>query len=533
MTVEIEVEAVPWEVAWPKALDDYAAKAAEGMHPQERIWSTLTASDIDKLRSLHIETAGYGICDRCESPRKLHTNNISLYDDGSKKKLCWSCVKLLSFYNLNLELQVNHAGDRFDVGDMIRYLIDNDIAPRHEEQRDQCPSCREYPLSPNETSKSKYWGELIDWDGKQMYAHTKCINRCAGNKCSHWTFTQWSMTRVDGKFYCDDCFNTLESEHDIHACDYCGYRTIDEDNLEHSDLRDAYLCDNCYSGAWDCGECNSTIYGEDEDHDCEYDEDDDGGIIKSYSYKPRPVFFGSANYHMGIELEVEEQTASHDNRIEMAEYVQDALGNRVYIKSDGSLSYGFEIVTHPHSLDEYHTIDWSFLNVLAKNDIRSWQTSTCGLHVHVGIVAFKSRVHEARFTKFIYDNEKQIIRIAGRQSDYARFTDKGKSVHKIKNKNRGWDRYQAVNVNNRHTLEVRVFRGSLRKERLLSAIEFVHAVVEYTRDVRMVSKDMPFSWGRFVGYVSQHLDLYPNLFIIMNEQFSKGKQDIVDNGEDD
>lgn len=57
----------------------------------------------------------------------------------------------------------------------------------------------------------------------------------------------------------------------------------------------------------------------------------------------------------------------------------------IYIKCDGSLDDGMEIVTHPMSLD-YHLekFCWDALTARAiKLGYRSHQTSTCGLHVHV------------------------------------------------------------------------------------------------------------------------------------------------------
>jgi hypothetical protein len=92
----------------------------------------------------------------------------------------------------------------------------------------------------------------------------------------------------------------------------------------------------------------------------------------------------------------------------------------------------------------------------------------------------------------------------------------------------GNGRYSAINTENDDTIEVRVFKGSLRKERVLSAIEFVHASVEYTRDIKVTSKNHALSWLKFTGYVaSQRWKQYPNLVTIMSESFAG---DSVDDG---
>lgn len=207
---------------------------------------------------------------------------------------------------------------------------------------------------------------------------------------------------------------------------------------------------------------------------------------------------------------------------------------RWYLKHDGSLNYGFEVVTHPHTLQEYHKLDWSWLDKLNNEGFRSWNTSSCGLHVHIGLDGFNDDNHQIRFTKFIYDNERQVKRISGRSSNYAAFDDKGKVIPKIKRKQYDTNRYSAVNVQNENTLEVRVFRGSLRKERVLSAIEFTHAACEYTRNMKVVPKQKPFSWLRFSAFVAANDDRYPNLFTIMNETFERAREiDQQQDGDDD
>jgi hypothetical protein len=230
---------------------------------------------------------------------------------------------------------------------------------------------------------------------------------------------------------------------------------------------------------------------------------------------------------MGFELEVE----SDGNSIrDGAEVVSNALGERIYLKEDGSLNQGFEIVTHPHSLDEYQqNFDWSALGQLRRLGFRSWDTSTCGLHVHVSRSAFgipnsrrditKVQAHELRFMKLIYDNERQISRLAGRTSTYATFEDKGNLVNKIKHGSQHNGRYSAINSDNSATLEVRVFRGSLKPQRVLMALELVQCAVEYTRGLHVSASNKALSWMMFTRYVADNASTYPNLFTAMEKSF--------------
>lgn len=348
-----------------------------------------------------------------------------------------------------------------------------------------------------------------------------------------------TFENIEGNHYCDNCKeNYMEArggEDNFTYCRNCE-ATVHTDNAQ--DFDGTTYCDPCYDdNVYCCDECSES-YWDGDGHDCEYDSDSD--VIHNYSYKPSPQFFGSGRYHLGLELEVE---ARHESRREGASLVQEVLGGRAYMKDDGSLSDGFEIVTHPHTLEEYQQkVDWTFLSKLQRRGYRSWNTSTCGIHVHVSRCAFgdqrdpwglrltageRSRLilrkqsHELRFMKLIYDNQRQVERIAGRSaSSYATFEDKGRLVPKIKFGEQSNGRYSAVNTENDSTIEVRVFRGSLRKERVLSAIEFVTASVEYTRNLKVTSKNHALSWLGLSSYVMSNIDQYPNLATIMSESFA-------------
>jgi hypothetical protein len=380
------------------------------------------------------------------------------------------------------------------------------------------------------------WAPCTLDDGTVMhYACTAHCDTCEKRK------TWGGFANVDHKDMCKDCFDLWSNENaDYTECQSCETLVPSEFDLTYSNWLDQYICSRCdedrYYSCSDCG--YEDRHYEMESHTCERDPESNGNI-HNYSYKPRPKFHGDAKYYFGVELEVE--CRDEDYFDDVVEYISSktGYGDRAYLKSDGSLSYGFEIVTHPHSLVEMQEqFPWAdILSKLKSNRFRSWNTSTCGLHVHVSRSAFSGGTitlresHQIRFMKLIYDNERQITRLAGRSSNYATFSDKGKIIPKVKNGEQSNGRYAAINIENDATLEVRVFRGSLRYERVLSAIELVHAAVEYTRDLKMSVKHKPLSWTRFVAYVSEHSDTYPNLFIIMNELFDKEELLIDNQGE--
>ena len=383
---------------------------------------------------------------------------------------------------------------------------------------------------------------VATWNGlgNEVYVHdnNECSRSC--DRCDtqypryNWRVNSFycgdlvliNFEKVLGEEMCEKCqkeiYEDNGGEDNFFHCGACESMEIMDDSGYYNGTR---YCDNCYSNnVYTCDECGEQ-YWDGDGHYCP--DEETSHLINSYSYKPRPYFFGTASYHMGFELEVE----SDGNSIrDAAEVVSNALGERIYLKEDGSLSQGFEIVTHPHSLDEYQQhFDWDALKSLRRMGFRSWDTSTCGLHVHVSRSAFgnpntrrdivKVQAHELRFMKLIYDNDRQISRLAGRKSTYATFQDKGHLVEKVKYGHQENGRYAAINSENSETLEVRVFRGSLKPERVLMALELVQCSVEYTRGLHVNASNKALSWMMFTRYVVDNASTYPNLFAAMEKSF--------------
>jgi hypothetical protein len=440
----------------------------------------------------------------------------------SMTAVCIGCVR----YKLNRLLFKNFID--LNWWSMWRHeelLINKDFFARPDYELPECKVCHHDILPADKWTQGNMNTNrlLVTQEDTDYTMHKNCATLCY--ECDAVYASTHDMTSVDNHWLCAKCFADVDT---ISDCNECGTYTTDD--TIYSSFRDSNLCQSCYDTAVECPDCNEEYY-EDDGHDC---EEEDNGPINSYSYKPRPVFYGNAKYYLGFELEVE--SGDSNRRTDNAFKVIEALGNRIYLKEDGSLSHGFEIVSHPHSLDEYHNkFDWSILTKLRARGVRSWNTSTCGLHVHVSRTAFDTpefnwtehENHLIRFNKFIYDNQVQVEQIAGRSNNnYASFSDKGRVIKKIKGGYQNSNRYSAVNIQPEKTVEIRVFKGSLRIERVLSGIEFTHAAVEYTRHLKIVPKSKPFSWAHFVGFVSANVDTYPNLFTIINEVFKKETQTI-------
>jgi hypothetical protein len=215
-----------------------------------------------------------------------------------------------------------------------------------------------------------------------------------------------------------------------------------------------------------------------------------------------------------------------------------------YLKSDGSLNNGFEIVTHPMSHDFFKneaTDLWSVLGDLRSRQgmrVKSWDTKTCGLHIHISRTGFSGGAHMHRFLNLVYSNPDFYSTLAGRTSDqWAKFTDiyrkdykrdsngeriwdmdngydvttKRTFMHKL-NTDYNSDRYSAVNTNNAATLEMRIFRGSVNGDTIKSQLDLAHASVEYTRTLTVQDvREGALSADNFMWYVFQNEALYPEL----------------------
>lgn len=331
-------------------------------------------------------------------------------------------------------------------------------------------------------------------------------------------------------YVCSPCRST-----EYYFCEGCdGYWT------ELSPSSDSY-CIECYEcgcgecGCEDCypdGECSCYNYGGDPDCGCSYCEDQNfSQWIHDYNFKPRPVFFHGKNKtvtvpedltsYLGMELEI-----SIDDADEGAELVTLASPDLIYCKHDGSVE-GFEMVTHPMTLDAARDlIPFDVLRTLRNNyKASAWYN---GIHVHVSRSGFSNDTHIFRWLKLIYRNHQDVKRIARRDShEWASFTSDERAKHKFtaerhkgKRSSRiGTERYSAINTQNVDTFEVRVFRGSLRRDEILASLELVHASVEYTRQLttQQILNDNGWNWSTFIVWAILQGDKYENLVALNNK----------------
>lgn len=310
---------------------------------------------------------------------------------------------------------------------------------------------------------------------REAYVCQRCADddyyRC--DDCGQY-FTDGYIHEDDqGTVICDDCWDS----HDYTTCDDCG-RIIQIDYANWDEVDEVYYCDDCWS---------------EHEHRSFHD----------YGYKPNPEFqyrSGEAGKQdsiltFGVELEVD---CGDDHNDLADDLVQ--LNQPIYMKHDGSLgSEGVEIVTHPCSL-AYHQYElrWAEISRTCRShDYKSHDAETCGLHIHIGRKQMGSSTEErlrtagnlvllvdsiwSQLVTFTRRTDSQLSRWSERPCTYilhgVEYTDDELTSMALATRSRG--RYQTVNLTNSSTVELRCFRGTLKRDTIIASIQLASNMTRY------------------------------------------------------
>jgi len=236
----------------------------------------------------------------------------------------------------------------------------------------------------------------------------------------------------------------------------------------------------------------------------------DWSRIQEWNFKPPLSFYGVGDVHYGIELEVETQGEGRD----YARRVNPNNQGFTYMMRDGSLDDGVEFASMPASFD--YLVDkkekWERIMDLIQEGYRA--NGNCGMHVHISRKAFQS-FHLWKFQTFFYAFQRFIVSVSGRGSMRAleRWSPLNDSkediVYKAKNKgNARSNRYTAVNMANKHTIEVRIFASTMDDKIFWKNVQFIDALVNWTRDV--APSDL--TLRHFYNYIKKNQTTYGALY---------------------
>jgi len=312
------------------------------------------------------------------------------------------------------------------------------------------------------------------------------------------------------------------------------------------------VCPSCASDYEWSERAQSFIHSNDWDEDLHANRP---SPIHDYSYNVLDMYnefiaapgerWNEETMFMGIELEVERPS---EFNVENEIGLDNLLGENKFgiLKYDGSLDNGFELVTVPATF-AYHTgpaSPWpELLKHMRDQGLRSFDTTTCGLHVHVSkaaishltqgkLVEFVNSQHNRAFIQSIAQRRLEgghsyaplkeehdlmwgwrhrddiVVRKTSRPEltcdcDACRSEHRDRlrryeaimaelqpsNVRKVRSKKLytfDWDhdeRYSSINLTNAETVEFRIFKGTLSQNGLYRYLEFVHSILSYLPQV--------------------------------------------------
>lgn len=276
-----------------------------------------------------------------------------------------------------------------------------------------------------------------------------------------------------------------------------------------------------------------------------YDEFDTGEGIHQWDYRPELTFYGDGPYHLGFELEI--SASNYDVRPILQWCQRIGHAGMLYVKEDGSVN-GFEIVSHPMTPEFFDSVPWdSFFQMLGEHYPRRTEPDGHGLHVHVSRSAFPHQSTLARWSYLLHRNRQHVERVARRsnsrwcgfidypvsaclpfdnhgrregyfETDFSSLLececcyervwlepDMGGRRRQTQTRVNPDARYVAVNLANRETVEVRVFRSTRDPQEFRQSIHLVAATVEFARSMQpWHATRQAVSWQAFADYVRSH-----------------------------
>lgn len=283
------------------------------------------------------------------------------------------------------------------------------------------------------------------------------------------------------------------------TCDYCDEITDETMSTGPGDS----ICPVCEASSFATSPRDGELYphghvmlDEDEDEDEDHDRDPDNSALQNYTARAedRIGYLHPIHPHgiearsnpkrgfvyTGIEIEAEHMGKRH-SKSDCVRAIRDAAPFGLVIKSDGSLRDGLEIVTPPmpaSMLTSSPFLDAVRANPITRRELRSHDTSTCGLHVHQSRAGF-TPLSTARYSAFWSDPANYAFLKLFARREFWRLQYTSASKKKLAAHRHAYGRYEAVNLTNAHTVETRAFRGSLIPATIRACVELCDALRVY------------------------------------------------------
>lgn len=349
--------------------------------------------------------------------------------------------------------------------------------------------------------------------------------RC--DKCGKW-HKRYGMKKINDAetgevlYFCDSCLSN--NRRDLFTCPECGEIYI-HSNFENM-VSGHIICDDCFSSSdiESCELCGELFFRRDLHLDiddrlvCYSCDDFDGCYIDDYQHNRdlEPMYLYDETEEekkrmIGIELEIGRGPCRDEA---LAKYCIDTMDGNLVCKYDGSINGdGFEMVTNPFTYGYYEKMMPAWSKILKKCEKRGFESGTranTGMHIHINRPWFgEGETRQENIDKLLYVFEgfwKNIVEFSRR--DYEKVRDWAKRyadgrTHKykkddIKEKSKCGDRYRAVNLTNRGTVEIRIFNGTLDENQFFANVQLVKRLMDIV--TTMPEKDfIEITWREIIN----------------------------------
>lgn len=359
--------------------------------------------------------------------------------------------------------------------------------------------------------------------------------------CEHCDHVMWrenatavhdgSSRRSGYELWCERCVDD-----DAERCEHCDEYFSRDDMYEVHDV--GWVCQDCYDD-YDyvcCEECGEYFTRDaveyDEDTGCNYCYDclrerrnreidrygltvrrGDDRVIHSYhGYDYELDFKGEQDrrkhLHLGVEVEMDKGGQNGTKARAIVEAGGYSVDTDVICMRDGSLQDGVEFISMPATLD-YHRNEYGWDKMMARAielGYRAHDVNTCGLHMHVDREFFNGAMTNPEEAFCILLNNNRWIKTFSRRTNW-RYCNpydagdfkfevdmfKGKDEALIESRKYMLDRmrryYQghssALNFSNYGTIEVRIFKGTLKFTTFIASMQLVEMMAYAAKHFRL------------------------------------------------
>jgi len=347
-------------------------------------------------------------------------------------------------------------------------------------------------------------------DSKELEGDTLCVD-CYNNlsaECQNCNkmFYEDNIISVQNELICEYC-----ADRETACCSYCHERCFIA-NLNYSDDEDCYYCDDCWYE-------RESIYRYVDGHWTFYN------LPTEHGTKKHPLLY------YGIELE----TGILDDAIKETKWFVNRIPEEMFAIHDDSsimnssirIETPLEIVSHPMTYKYImkNKNIWTTILDMRKYGLCSYISKSCGIHIHLTKDYFTT-AHLYRFLQFIYSEQnRDFIKMISQRNtmgySWCKFDEHDASLNlkKIAKEKCSDIKYIAANLFHSKTIEVRLFRGTLYPPSFWKNIEFLEALIRFSKKYKLHDMKAP----KFMQYIKENKKEFSNLFEFIGSHIDKIK----------